>query len=361
MQVVMSNPGLEFAMVGNPGPKRRGRKPQKKGGRKMARRRRSFTKKQAQALAKGFRARGMAVPAKIRAKLRNPGTKAGARKARRKKRIKQLRKRRATAKRYRRKARGYKVVVRRKAGRRKKSRRFSKRTGIRTGRKGTISFRGGRGRRKKLIATNPGGALSFKGWTSGFTDLPKNLPKLLKGKKMVSNVLYMGGGALVSTMAGGLARGAVLGAIGQVAPTIASSRIVQGVVGAATSYTGGYLVAKVLIKNKTSQAAFITGSAAAAIVSAIFPGQINAMLTSIPMIGPQLSMLPGMDGYVSAPSYQGVGSYVEAPGYQGIGLDPSDAVAGIGMDDMLAGGLSSYVEAPGYQGVGMYGESFLDQ
>lgn len=356
MQVIMSNPGLEFAMIGNPGPRRRRRRPQKKRKKAMA-----FTKKQAQGLAKGFRKRSLPVPAKIRRKLkRNPKRSSQKRgwAGRRKIRQKTLKKRRALAKRYRRKvSRGTKVVARRKKGRRKTNRKFSKRTGIRTGRRGNISFR----RRRRTIATNPARAVSVKTWTDGITNLPSNLGSIFKGKKMAGNVLFAAGGVLTSATVGNLARGAVLGAIGNAMPGIASNRIVQGVLGAATSYTSGYLIGKMVIKNKSSQNAFITGSAVAAIVSAIFPGQINAMLTSIPVIGPQLAVLPGMDGYVSAPSYQGVGTYVEAPGYQGVGMDPSDAVAGIGMDDMLAGDLGTYVEAPGYQGVGMYGQSHLDQ
>jgi len=355
-----------------------------------------FTKKQARGLAKGFRARGLPVPAKIRRKLKNPGTKAGARKARRKGRRKVLRRRRSQAKSYRKAARGYKVVVRRKAGRRKSNKRFQHKTGIRTGRKGTISFRAGRGRGRsgtKLVATNPrrrrrstrhNPALSAKTWQKGLTNLPQNLGGIFKGKDMMPNIGYAAGGALGSIAVGNLVRGAIFGAVGNVAPGVADNRLVQGVLGAAVTYSSGYAIGTLVIKNDRRRTAFITGAATAAIVNALMPGQVNRLFTSIPVVGPMIQNIPGMNGlgaYVDAPSYQAVGTYVDAPSYQAVGdlgmysnskdmlpgmgaYAPGDAVAGIGYnDDALAGELGTYVESPGYQAVGdigMYASSFLD-
>lgn len=329
----------------------------------------AFTKKQARSLAKAWRARGMRVPAKIRHKLKNPGTRAGAKKGWRKRTAKNMKRRRKTAKRVRRRLKGYKVTARRRAGRRRKNRKIGRRLRMKTGRKGTVSI----SRKRRVIATNPrrrrsyrrnpAKAMSVKGWTGGLTGLPKNVQGLLKGK-VLNNALYATGGMIGSMMVGGLTRGAIMGMIGKVAPTLATNRIAQGALGAAVTYTGGYVVGTMLIKNPKARTAFITGSAIAAVVNAIMPGQINALLTKIPVVGPKLSLLPGMNGlgaYVSAPSYQGVGAYVDAPAYQGVGMLPTDAVAGIGYDDALAGGLGTYVDAPGYQGVGMWGASHLDQ
>lgn len=372
MLVAMSNPqpGLSFAMIGNPGPRRR-----RKASKKKSTRRNPMTRKQRVAALKNLRK----ARAALRKKSRRRNPKAGS-KGRRKIRRKQLKKRRTVAKRQRRKLKGYKVVVRRKKGRRKANKRWGKRHRVRTGRKGTISYRRKVKGRSKLYATNPkrrkkrrksrrrrynpakamAKTLSVKNWTSGLTGLPKNLPAIFSGK-MVPKVLSAGAGAVGGIVVGGLVRGQILGLVERFVPGIASNRIVQGALGAAITYSGGYLVGSMVLKGE-KKTAFITGAALAAIVNAVMPGQVNRLLTSIPVVGPQLALLPGMNGigaYVSAPSYQGVGAYVSAPGYQGVGLLPSDAVAG--MDDALAGELGAYVSVPGYQGVGMYGSSHLDQ
>lgn len=373
MLVTMSNPGLHLAVIGNPGNPGRRKKRRSTKGKSMARRR--MSKAQKKALAKGFRARGLPVPAKLRT---NPGTKRGAAKSRRKLRRKQLRRRRSAAAAYRKRARGYHVVVRRKAGRRKANRRFSRAYGIRTGRKGTISFRRRKGGRSRLVATNPrrrrsrrrtrtNPPLTAKSWARGITALPTNLMGIFRGKDMLPNVGMAGLGVVTGIVGGGMARGFVMGAVGSVAPGIASNRLVQGLIGGLVTYTGGYAAGRLLIKNDRRRVAFVTGSAVAALAQALFPGAITGMLTSIPFVGPQLARLPGMNGlgaYVAAPGYQGVGryaeplaGYVEAPGYQAVGYDPAVA----GADDALAGELGAYVEAPGYQGVGMWGSSHLDQ
>lgn len=378
MLVTMSNPGLEFAMVGNPGPARSRRFHPKRIRRNSMRRSRRLSARQWAALRKGWRSTWA-----------NPGTALGARKARRV----AGRRRRATRKQERsfwtRRARGYKVTVRARAGKRKANKRWARSRGIRrrTGRFGTIGIYAsrGRGRRsKKLIATNsprrrrarrnprrksrgwrrnPAVArtLSVRNWTQGLTGLPSNLPAIFKGKGVVGRTVAAGGGMIGGIVLGGAARGLVMNVISRVAPTVVDNRIVQGVLGAAITYSGGYLAGSMLIKNPATRNAFVTGAAVAAIVNALLPGRVNALLTRLPVIGPQLAMLPGMSGYVSAPSYQGIGTYVSAPGYQGVGRSPNDAVAGIGYDDALAGELGTYVQAPGYQGVGMYGQSHLDQ
>ena len=337
----------------------------------------AFTKKQAKSLAKAWRARGMPVPAKIRRKLRNPSTKRGA-KGRRKIRRKQLKKRRTTAKRQRRRLKGVKVIVRRKAGRRKANKKWGRKRRVKTGRKGTISYRRRVKGRSKLIATNPRRrkrrrksrrrnpgvrALSVRTWTEGITRLPQNVPAIFRGK-MLPKVVAATGGAVGGLVVGGLVRGQIMGFVSRFAPALATNRIAQGALGAAITYSGAYLVGSLFFRNPTQKNAFITGGAIAALVNLVMPGQVNRLLTSIPVLGPQLAMLPGMEGlgsYVVAPGYQGVGAYVQAPSYQGVGLLPSDMVAGIGYDDALAGELGAYVQAPGYQGVGMFGASHLDQ
>lgn len=339
----------------------------------MARRRRKATPRQMAALRKGWAILGTAPK-------RNPGTARGAAKARRRKARKAWIARKAEARRYGKKRTGAKIVIRRRAGKRKANKRFTRRTGIRTGRKGTISFRMGRGRGRKgtkLVATNPRrrksrrrsarrnpGALTVRGWTRGVTTLPRSVPSLFSGKQMLPNLGFATAGATASLVVGGMLRGTVMGLIGQVAPGLVYNNIAQGILGGAITYTGGYAVGSLLIKNPARRSAFITGAAAAAVINLLMPGQVNRMLVSLPVLGPQLARLPGMMGlgaYVSAPAYQGVGAYVSAPAYQGVGAY-DDAVAGLGYNqDALAGELGAYVSAPAYQGVGMFDQSHLDQ
>lgn len=344
----------------------------------------AFTKKQARSLAKAWRARGMTVPAKIRRKLRNPGTKKGAAKARRK-RAKKIRRRRAAQRKYytkRKGLRGYKITARRKAGRRKANKKWARKVGMRrrTGRKGTIAFRKPVGRgRFKLMATNPrrrkrrrsrrrnprrGGmakAISVRSWTGGLTGLPKSIPAIFKGKGMLTNVLAATGGAVGSMVIGNTIGSRLMSML----PLPANKWIVGGV-NAAITYSGGYLLGSLLLKGPKKNA-FITGAAVAAIANLVMPGIVTSTLAKIPGVNMLVAQLPGMEGlgaYVMAPGYQGVngmGAYVSAPGYQGVGLLPSDMVAGIGYDDALAGELGAYVQAPSYQGVGMFGASHLDQ
>lgn len=389
MLVTMSNPGLPFAVIGNPGPRRRRRGHIRKNPMTVSTRRRGrrrLSSKQLAALRKGWRALGI-IPGKKRRARRNPSTKAkrrrahkgggtatGARKARRKRARRFMRARRMAARRFRRKLRGFKVTVRRKAGRRKRNRAFSRKYGIRTSRKGTISFRAGR--KRKLVATNPrrrrarrsgrawrNPAISLRGWQAGLTGVVRNASGLLKGKDMVPNALFATAGMVGGIVGGSFVRGTVMGLIGQVAPNLAANRLVQGVLGGLITYTGSYAIGVLAIKNERKRTAFVTGGAIAAVIGLVMPGAVNRLLTGIPVLGPQLARLPGMNGlgtYVSAPGYQGVGTYVEAPGYQGVGSD--DAVAGIGYSqDALAGELGAYVSAPSYQGVGMWDQSFLDQ
>lgn len=341
----------------------------------------AFTKKQARSLAKAWRARGMTVPAKIRRKLRNPGTKKGAAKARRK-RAKKIRRRRAAQRKYytkRKGLRGYKITARRKAGRRKANKKWARKVGMHrpTGRKGTIAFRKPVGRgRFKLMATNPrrrkrrrsrrrnpmtraaSRALSINNWTSGLTGLPKNLPAIFKGKGMLGNVLAATGGAVGSVVVGNTIGTRLMSML-----PLPPNKWIVGGVNAAITYTGGYAIGSMLLKGP-KKTAFITGAAMAAIANLLMPGIVSRTLAMIPGVNMLVAQLPGMQGigaYVMAPGYQGVGAYVQAPGYQGVGLLPSDMVAGIGYDDALAGELGTYVQSRSYQGVGMFGASHLDQ
>jgi len=356
----------------------------------------TLTKKRARALIKATRAQGRRPSAKLmraartnprrgrrRARRLNPGTAFGAAKARRIRSRRAMIARHAEAAVYRRKRTGAKVTVRARAGKRKSNRRWGRRYGISTGRRGTIGFHYGRGRGRtslKTIATNPrrrrrirrarrnparrARAMTIRGWQQGVMGLPRSLPQLFQGKNMVPNLGFATAGAATSLVVGGMINGMVMNMLGQVAPGLLGNNMVRGVLGGAITYTGGYVAGSMLIKNTQRRAAFITGAAAAAVINLLMPGQVARLLISIPIIGPQLARMPGMMGlgaYVTAPAYQGIGSYVTAPAYQGVGAY-NDAVAGLGYgQDALAGELGAYVTAPAYQGVGMFDQSHLDQ
>lgn len=237
---------------------------------------------------------------------------------------------------------GYKARVLAKPGRRKK---HAKPRGHRwawTGRKGTVQLL----RKGILVATNPIGSLKPL-LVTPVTSLPKSLPALFKGK-VVTNVALAGGGAITGLVGGNLLQGAVMGLASKAAPEliakVMSKGLVQRVVGASFALLTGGVVARFALKSPQARAAFVTGTAAAALIEAVFPGRVASLLARLPVVGglvaPQASPVNGLAGlfgsdelagYVDAPSYQGVGAYVDARGYQGVG---------------------GYVDAPSYQGVG---------
>jgi len=235
---------------------------------------------------------------------------------------------------------GFRAVVRNKAGKRKHA---PGRKWAWTGRKGTVSLWKG----NKMKATNPIGKSLDTLVVKPVTSLPKSIPALFKGK-VANNALWATGGAIAALTGGALVQKTILGAVGRFLPAAiaaAMSRgIVQRIVGASFALVTGGVIAKFAVKSAASKQAFITGTAAAALIEAVFPGRAANMLSQIPVIGPYVASsaspvqgLAGMFGsdelaaYVESPAYQGVGAYVESPAYQGVG---------------------AYVESPAYQGVG---------
>jgi hypothetical protein len=243
---------------------------------------------------------------------------------------------------------GYKAVVHSKAGRRKK---HSKPRGHRwafSGLKGTVSlFKKG-----LLVATNPIGATIKQSIVTPITSLPKSLPALFKGS-VVKNVGFAAAGGVTGLVGGNIVQGMVLNLANQFLPagvkSVLANDIAQRVLGASFALLTGGLVAKVALKNSSGKAAFITGTAAAALVEAIFPGRLAGYLMNVPVIGPLmahhaspvngLGAIYGSDrlaGYVSSRGYtgvQGMGAYVDASAYQGVN------------------GMGAYVDANAYQGV----------
>ena len=242
------------------------------------------------------------------------------------------------------------AVIRRRPGRRKHVQGHSW-----TGRKGTVAlFNRKTGR---LWGTNPIGKTVSGMIISPVMALPRAIPALLK-QHPVRNIGFAAGGGIVGLMGGTALQQLVMNLLNKVAPAaiapIMSNGIAQRVIGASFALLAGGLAGKIAVKKPADRLAFVTGTAAAAIAEAFFPGALASKIAQLPIVG-QYMILPaspvrglmGMYGsdelaaYVEAPAYQGVGAYVEAPAYQGVGASMDDAVAGLGSGDYLAGNLGS--------------------
>ena len=269
------------------------------------------------------------------------------------------------------------AVVRRKPGRRKHRKGVSW-----TGRKGTVALynrrtgklwatnprrRGHRGRSRR----NPGIISSAKSMiVAPVMALPKTLPALFKTDPL-RHGLFAGGGVLAGMIGGTAMQSAILGVAGPLLPdaikTAMSSGIVQRVVGASFALLAGGLVAKFGVKPGGDRTSFVTGTAAAALIEAIFPGALAQRLHTLPIVGPWIQLpaspvaglaglfgsdeLAGFGAYTLNPAYQGVGTYTQNPAYQGVGTyTQNPAYQGVG----------TYTQNPAYQGVGHLGASMDD-
>lgn len=352
--VVMSNPGLHLAVLGNPGSRRKKRK-----GKKMA------TAKQKAAARRNIKKAQRANRKKYKTRTR-------------------------------RKARGVKVIFRRKGKhRRKTNRKFGARRRIKTGRRGTVSYRSrstGRllatnpRKRRKSRRRNPNGiAKGLRGWSRGLTTAPAGIMKTFTGKNVMKNTAWLAGGTVAAYIAGGFTAkfaSPILAMIPGV-PAAMQRPMVQRIVGASMNYTAGYVIS-MFIKDKELKTAIQLGGALAAGLEFIAPGMMGQWVSRIPLVGQTaataeaaagpvngLGMYYGgpalagfMGEYVDASAYQGAGEYVDASAYQGAGelneyVDAS-AYQGAGDDDALA----EYVDASAYQGAGdndMLAGSYLDE
>ncbi len=275
---------------------------------------------------------------------------------------------------------GLRIKIRAKAGKRKhvKGRGWGW-----TGRKGTVALfdklTGG------LFATNPRGRRRNPGVVgmakstivSPVLSLPKSVPALFKGS-IVKHVGFAALGGSVGLLGGTLLQSTFFNIIAKVAPSILptalSNHWVQRIVGASFSLVAGGIVGRYAI-GQPNRAAFITGTAAAAVVEAIFPGYLRSKMAQLPVVGGWFASIPspvqglmgmfgtdllaayvespayqgsnGLAAYVESPAYQGsngMGAYVESPAYQGsngLGASMDDAVAGLGVDHLALGAMGS--------------------
>ena len=236
---------------------------------------------------------------------------------------------------------------------RKGTRRYSYTT-IGRGKNRTGYFTNPRRRRSsRRMRRNPTAAGVMQQYVGGLTSTPGQVGKLLTGKNAIRNGLYLAGGGVASYIAAGYVSRMVSPILERI-PGLGSP-MGKRITGALMPYSFSFVASR-MVKDRQIKQALLLGGAAASILELFFPGRVGQWISQIPgadqiaagesvaagtsgLHGP----VAGLNGYVSAPSYQGVAGYVSAPGYQGAGVS--------GADDMLAG----YVSAPGYQGAGVSG------
>lgn len=313
--MLMSNPGLHLALLGNP---RRAKKSKKRRGRKAR-----F----------GFPSRKRFTQARWRA-LRRVG------------------------RRYRIKGGSAYRVRSVKVGVKRRSRRKTHLSGISwSGRLGGVRYRGAirrRGSRKYRRAawTNPrrrrtrtrnNPMKAIRGYVSALKSAPKDILGIFKGPKKIKHIAFAAGGAIGTYMAGGLFTARVLvpvlGKVG--AASFMDNPTAKRVVGGLVPFSLGYAASR-FVKGDIGKA-LLVGGALASLVEIIQPGMIGTLITRTPVVATVAAAVPapattgpvsgmyGLGAYVDSPAYQGVGAYVDSPAYQGVG---------------------AYVDSPAYQGVG---------
>lgn len=214
-----------------------------------------------------------------------------------------------------------------------------------------------RRRSHRRARRNPG---AIAGYLAAAKRTPSTVMGLFKGPNKVKHIAFAAGGAVATYLAGGiLASKVVVPVLGRipVINKIAANPMGQRVLGGLIPFTLGYVASK-FVKGQVGQS-LLVGGTIAGLAEIAMPGLVGRLVAKIPGVPALASAAPavaapaivgptnglnGLDGYVRAPSYAGVGGldgYVRAPSY-----------AGVGDEDDLAG----YVRAPSYAGVGEEGE-----
>ncbi len=268
-----------------------------------------------------------------------------------------------------------------------------------SGRLGGVSYRGllkrsGSRSYHKVAWTNPrrrtskGSIMKIKalsGYVGALKRAPREILSTFKGPKKIKHIAYAAGGALGTYALGGMVTASVLvpllNKVG--AGAVLGNPIAKRVVGGLVPFTLGFVASK-FVRNADIKKALMVGGAAASLVEILAPGMIggliNRVTSSTPMLAPVAAALPaaakagsvngmdGLDGYVDSPAYQGTGGYVDSPAYQGTGAADqmdgyvdSPAYQGTGDDDDLAGGGVGDDEAmAGVDGYLTDGQKYMD-
>ena len=370
--VLMSNPGLPFAVYGNPRKSRRG-KPRivrlKVSGKKI-RVNPSKSKMMASIRKKfpGYKVISIrSVKPKRKTRKANPQTRKGSSKkahtmakTRRRRKSRSKRRARTTRSRSRSRARGRKTYKTKRTYRgrgvvakvfhvTKRKRRGSRRKlrGLKwTGKRGTKSYRGvvyrkGRRGARRARFTNP---RALAGYVGGITSAPGAIFRQIRNFKLKDLAFTAGGSAATYLVGGILGAKVVQPILDRILPMTVSPDVramVSRVVGASLPYSAAFLATKFLIKDKKLATPLMLGGALASILELIKPSMVGDLLTRVGLGADKLpASLHGLGAEALAGPTVALAGYVEAPSYSGVGEDPA----------VLAG----YVEAPSYSGVGDY-------
>ena len=354
--VMLSNPGLDLAIYGNPSGTRK-KRGKSMATRKRRRRRRRNPARRTKAWYRKIGRKGGKAAARKRRRGRNParrsrawykkigrkGGLAAARKRRRRRnpavgRTYRVRSRRGSP------ARTVRIVSSRSKSRGKyRRRKYARQTFRSSGRKGTRRYtaqvyggRRGRGSRR-VHFTNPNGAQGLmRSYFDGLISSPQKVIRDLRGRNMLRNALWLTGGTLGTFVAGGAFQRFAqpwLARVPMVGPWLVTGPGAR-FTAALWPYTFGFIASR-FIRERQLKNAVLTGGAVASILSILAPNFIPNTLARMGMSGlgayTALANYDMLAGYVEAPGYQGTAGYVEAPGYQGT---------------------AGYVEAPSYAGAG---------
>jgi hypothetical protein len=209
--------------------------------------------------------------------------------------------------------------------------------------------------RRRHSRKNPMKIKALSGYMSAVKRAPREILSTFKGPKKIKHIAFAAGGALGTYALGGMVTASVivplLNRVG--AGSFMGSPTVKRVLGGMVPFTLGFVASK-FIRNADLKKAVMVGGAVASLVEIVSPGMIGSLINrvtaSAPMLAPAAAALPatakagpvngmaGLSGYVDSPAYQGTGGYVDSPAYQGTG----------DMTDQMDG----YVDSPAYQGTG---------
>jgi hypothetical protein len=331
--MLLSNPGLHLALLGNP---RRGRRLRVKGPRSL--KRRTFLagwRRAKKRVGRVFRTRGSG-------------------------RYKILSARINRDRRHRKHAKGISWSGRRGSFRfgarvRRAGSRKARRTSLTNprSRKGhTMS------RRRRHCRRNPN---LVGGYITAAKGAPKQVMSLFTGPNKIKNIGFAAGGAAATYLAGGLVTSKLLTPLLAKIPgasSIVGSPMGKRIVGGLVPFTLGYVASK-FVKGDIGKA-LLVGGAAASILELVKPGMVGQLLAKIPG-APSIAaaapavVVPAITGPTKG--LDGLGTYVQASGYNGVGDDDdladyvtAPSYAGVGDE------IDGYVQAKGYSAVGSYDE-----
>jgi hypothetical protein len=191
----------------------------------------------------------------------------------------------------------------------------------------------------RLFRRNPFTAVAKIG-----SDIPASLMSLTKGS--VKDIGMKVGIAAASTVGTTIAGNMVYGFAKPYLPAGLMGGTAERGIKAAFPLAVGIAAYKFAPLKDDQKKAVLAGSVVAAAIGFLRPALLADLITKIPGVGPSIAAKLTLNGYVSAPSYQGVAGYVSAPSYQGVagyvssptysGSAPQ-GVAGLGYAPALAG------------------------